>query len=124
MGPDTTSRHDAPGQPRGEIRVLPDPADLPGFSAEILLLGEHDIATAPELATAISAIEGSVLVDLGACTFLDSSVIGVLFSAARTRAQEGTRLELVAPPGNAAVVRTLELVHVRSALVVHEQRPG
>jgi anti-sigma B factor antagonist len=55
--------------------------------ARVVVLGEADIYTAPELKEALNAaIEGgatSVLVDLSGATFIDSTTLGVLMGAVR-----------------------------------------
>ena len=55
--------------------------------ARVVVFGEADIYTAPELKEALSgAIESgatSVLVDLSGATFIDSTTLGVLMSAVR-----------------------------------------
>jgi anti-anti-sigma factor len=94
------------------------------FAAIVSLRGEHDLATADEVARAIQAIDGNVLVDLSDCTFIDSTVIGVLFSTNDRLERDGRYLEVVAPAQNANVARTLELVRMRDVIVVHGVRPG
>ena len=93
------------------------------FAAVVSLRGEHDLATADELARAIQAIDGNVLVDLSDCTFIDSTVIGVLFASSQRLERDGRYLEVVAPMQNANVARTLELVRMRDVIVVHGVRP-
>jgi anti-anti-sigma factor len=95
-----------------------------GFAAVVSLRGEHDLATASEVSEAISAIAGNVLVDLSECTFIDSTVIGVLFARNQDSERAGHVLEVVVPPANTTVARTLGLVRMRDVIVVHEARPG
>jgi anti-anti-sigma factor len=94
------------------------------FAAIVSLRGEHDLATASLVSDAIGAIDGNVLVDLSECTFLDSTVIGVLFARNQELEQAGHFLEVVAPRENTRISRTLELVHMRDVIVVQEARPG
>jgi anti-anti-sigma factor len=109
---------------RTVIDVELRPEDERAFAAIVSLRGEHDLATATEVSDAISAIDGNVLVDLTDCSFLDSTVIGVLFARNLDLERAGSFLEVVVPPANASVARTLELVRMRDAIVVHEVRPG
>jgi anti-anti-sigma regulatory factor len=85
---------------------------------------EHDLATAPEVSDAIRAVDGNVLIDLSDCSFLDSTVIGVLFAANLELERARRFLEVVVPRANAGIARTLELVRMRDAIVVHEVRPS
>jgi anti-anti-sigma factor len=50
----------------------------------VALLGEHDISTVPALRTELDAAlaANANVVDLSEATFIDSSVVGVLFDAA------------------------------------------
>jgi anti-anti-sigma factor len=100
------------------------PAHERPFSAVVSLRGEHDLATAGEVEQTIRAIDGNVLVDLSDCSFIDSSVIGVLFAANQGLEREGRYLEVVVPPANANVARTLALVRMRDVIVVHGVRPS
>jgi anti-anti-sigma factor len=100
------------------------PAHERPFAAVVSLRGEHDLATADEVARAIQAIDGNVLVDLSGCTFIDSTVIGVLFAANQALEGNGRYLEVVVPVQNANVARTLELVRMRDVIVVHRVRPS
>lgn len=94
------------------------------YAAIVALCGEHDIATAPEVRQALERISGSVLVDLTRCEFIDSSAIGVLISASKTRARDGGSLELVVPPENTTIARTLHVAGVGDLLTVHPARPA
>jgi anti-anti-sigma factor len=102
------------------VEVLP-PA--PPYAAVVVLRGEHDLATRDAIAAALDPLEGDVLVDLGECTFIDSSVIGMLLASANRLRGAGHRLELVVPAGNDPIVRVLEIVDIASLVTVHERRP-
>jgi anti-sigma B factor antagonist len=93
------------------------------FAAVVSLHGEHDITTAPEVKQTIASIAGNVLVDLSACEFIDSSVIGVLIGGSRDLEREGRFLEIVVPPENESVARTLDVVRMRDLVVVHPVSP-
>jgi anti-anti-sigma factor len=109
-------------EPAVEVEIRP--AFGPTFAAVVTLRGEHDIATAPEIKTVIGSIAGSVLVDLTDCAFIDSSVIGALISTSQELEREGHFLELLAPPENKRIVRTLEIVQMSSLIVVHPVLPS
>lgn len=94
-------------------------------SATVTLSGEHDLDNARSVATALAeaASAASVLVDLTASTFIDSSVMRELLAASR-RAQEGDgRLELAVPPTDSAVRRALELAGI-APLIPLQERPS
>ena len=93
----------------------------PGI-AVVTLSGEHDLAGKPRLTDALATANArlNVLVDLSPCTFIDSSVIGALFSARSQLAARGGRLELVIPQEATAVRRVAELTMLSSLLTIHE----
>lgn len=94
----------------GVIRVLRETDGIVAVSLE----GEFDMANAPALEDQIDlALENGndVIVDLSEATFIDSSVIKVLFSGARAVA--GRNQTLVLQVATAPIVhRVLELVAV------------
>jgi anti-anti-sigma factor len=98
-------REPAPARVEVEFR----PARAPTFAAAIRLLGEHDMATIGTIKEALAPINGSVLVDLSDCAFIDSSAINVFVSDSHSRMREGHRLELFVPNENATVARTLQV---------------
>jgi anti-anti-sigma factor len=115
------------GEPRSSeptVHVELGPSREREFAAIVSLRGDHDLATSSQVSDAIRAIEGNVLVDLSGCTFLDSTVIGVLFARNQELEGSGRFLEIVAPRENTRIARTLELVRLRDVIVVHEARPG
>jgi stage II sporulation protein AA (anti-sigma F factor antagonist) len=76
-------------QPQLSIQVTGDAPVV------IRLAGELDMATAPALADALSAVDGEdVVVDCDALSFLDSSGISVLVGAHRDGARTGHHLTL------------------------------
>jgi anti-anti-sigma factor len=103
-----------------EVEFLPSRA--PAFAATVTLIGEHDLATSPQIRDALAPIDGNVLLDLSECDFIDSSVLYVIVSAMQEREREGKRLELVVPPGNVRVLRTLEITGVLDVVTVHPLR--
>ena len=104
----STLQHEDAHTPRA-IEVEFGPFDGSGFSARVRLFGEHDLATSHEVITTLASLEGNVLVDLAACEFIDSTIIGALLHDAQARGREGKRLELFVPPENTIVSRTLEV---------------
>jgi anti-anti-sigma factor len=95
------------------------PASSPAFAAIVHLCGEHDMATASEIAHALSSISGDVLVDLSECSFLDSSTVSVLLEDGRLRERNGHRLELLAPHASSSILRALEIMRVDRFLTMH-----
>lgn len=93
-------------------------------AAVLALRGEHDLSTTPEIAVALSRVTGDVLVDLSECTFIDSTVIGVLLRKAHEMTPAGSRLDLVVPATQVHVARTLEITGVDRLLTLHRQLPG
>jgi anti-sigma B factor antagonist len=66
--------------------------------ATVALRGEHEAYTADKLARRMDGLidEGvSVVVDLQAATFIDSTVVGVLLSAARRAAERQLGFQLL-----------------------------
>jgi anti-sigma B factor antagonist len=89
--------------------------------AIVTLRGEHDLHSWSEvtLALANASQRPHVLVDLSACTFLDSSMLTVLLVAAKQLRLRGGAL-LVAVPAGAQVRRIFELMNVDTLVAVHE----
>jgi anti-sigma B factor antagonist len=73
----------------------------------LLLQGEIDSYTAPELADRLAAEPPVEVLDLAGVTFIDSSGLRTLVEAHQARAETGSRLMLRAP--SAAVQRLLEI---------------
>ena len=65
--------------------------------------GEIDMASAPRLRECLSLLSGSIVVDLHAVSFLDSTGIGVLIDADNRLREDGGDLRLYQPRG---IVRT------------------
>lgn len=88
-------------------------------------IGEHDLATAPDLDTKLAEIEKTgttIVIDFSAATFIDSSIIGVTVKHARHHgSQPGEALVVVAPPGTAPR-RVLDLVHAEAYIELYEER--
>jgi anti-sigma B factor antagonist len=110
-----------------EAPTGPRPGVMVGFPqpgiAVVTLIGEHDVAGKQRLSEALrtaSVRPNDVLVDLSACTFIDSSVIGALFLARHQLADRGGRLELVIPPEAITVRRIADLTKLDSLVTIHQ----
>jgi anti-anti-sigma factor len=100
------------------------PLHVAGYAAIVMLRGEHDLATSDELVAALAPIAGNMLVDLSACEFVDSTVIGALISKSAALGRDGYRLELFVPAANAIVTRVIDVVGLRTLITVHEELPS
>jgi anti-sigma B factor antagonist len=72
-------------------------ADRPGGGSVATVLGELDVASAPELRRALEGpldADGEVELDLRACSFVDSIGIATLVMAARRLSEEGRTLTI------------------------------
>ena len=91
-------------------------------------VGELDLTTSPVLAEAADADlaerPASLVVDLTATTFLDSSGARTLAQLARRAAAEDVALQVVCPRRNTAVRMVIDLLDLRSVMTVLESVPG
>jgi anti-anti-sigma factor len=94
--------------------------DTGGYAAVVALRGEHDVATSEAVRVALRPLHGVVLVDLGDCEFIDSTIIETLLAYAQQLAAEGHHLELMLPPPRSVVARALELIKIRDAVYVRD----
>jgi anti-sigma B factor antagonist len=72
-------------------------AERPGGGSLATVLGELDVASAPELRRALERAldaEGDVELDLRACSFVDSIGIATLVMAARRLSEDGRTLRI------------------------------
>jgi anti-sigma B factor antagonist len=76
----------------------------------VAVAGEIDLATAPELRTALLAAEGDVTVDLAGVSFMDSSGLGALVAAQKHTVGSGHRF--VVRNETELVERTMKLTGV------------
>jgi anti-sigma B factor antagonist len=108
--------HDYP--PFEPARVLPPQSY--GDACVVPIRGEIDLAVAPLLAEVLDeAVERgarSLIADLSAVTFIDSSGLGALVSCARRLDELGGELIVVAD--NRAVVRAMEVLCLQQVVVV------
>jgi anti-anti-sigma factor len=107
-------------QPESAVEIEVRPPAAPRFAALIHCRGEHDLASGPKISEALATIHGNVLLDLSRCTFIDSTVIGILLRDAQQRKREGYTLELVVPRENRTIAHTLALVGAERTLAVHD----
>ncbi len=91
----------------------------PDGGVVVSVTGELDLATAPKLEEILAARpEGrQVVIDLGGCSFLDSSGVRVLATTANALAAEGGRLQLVVD--DAGIARILEITGIDTLIDVH-----
>ncbi|WP_051683679.1 STAS domain-containing protein [Blastococcus sp. URHD0036] len=87
--------------------------------------GELDIATAPQLAEAVTGVleagPASLVVDLTETTFLDSSGARQLVRTARAADRLGVALQVVCPTGNRPVRLVLDLLDLQQAVPIVEK---
>jgi anti-sigma B factor antagonist len=86
--------------------------------------GEMDMATAPELMTAVDGVQDGasrVIVDLTETTFLDSASINSLVRLQRDLGERGVAFSVVSPY-NAVVRKALEITNVIDQLGVVDSR--
>jgi anti-anti-sigma factor len=91
--------------------------------AVVVLRGEHDLTCQPGIAAALAPAlrRGNVLVDLEACTFLDSTVIATLLRATRQPQAVGV-LGLVVPPEAEIVCRIASLMRISAFVPIYPSR--
>jgi anti-sigma B factor antagonist len=95
---------------------------LAGGAVEIVVDGELDLSVGGQMQQAIErAGSGSMLIDLGACTFLDSTGIAVFLRARRLRDEDGGgRLVLHSP--SAQVLRVLTVTGLTGDGLMYRDR--
>jgi anti-sigma B factor antagonist len=100
----------------GELEI--DVEDVAGARI-VRVEGELDMATVGELENALGRIaaDDRVILDLTACTFLDSSAVRVLVATARAAGDAGGTLSLVA--SSPTIVRVLEISAVDTMVPLH-----
>lgn len=95
-----------------------------GSVATVMLSGEVDLATAPQLPAAVAQHRDAdlLVVDLTEVTFIDSTGVRMLLEADRHCAGRGSRLIVVV--GNGPVRRVLELCELDDRLAVVTDHPS
>jgi anti-sigma B factor antagonist len=93
----------------------------------LVLQGEHDLSTAPDVRAAVDeavASERDVIVDLSQTEFIDSSILGVLVAGYRSLNAEpepGRTFAVVTQP-DGPVTRLFELVSISDVIQVYPTR--
>jgi anti-sigma B factor antagonist len=86
--------------------------------------GELDLATAPELASALDAQlatgAGALVLDLTPTVFLDSSGARALMQASRKCVAAGVELHVICPRSNAPVRLVIDLLELERAIPIVE----
>ena len=90
-------------------------------TAVVIMRGEHDLDSQPAVMLALAAARdhGNVLVDLTACTFIDSSIINALLLASNRLRRRAGVLELVIGRDAHVVRRALQITRVDGMLPAH-----
>jgi len=88
------------------------------------LRGEHDLTTKEALSQALAraSAHSCLLVDLGACTFLDSTVIGLIVATCQRMWEQDRRLELVIPPEAEPIHRVMRVAGLATFVTIHATR--
>jgi anti-anti-sigma factor len=97
-------------------------SEISAGTTVMTLHGEYDIFTKYRLVEALERVADvpNVIIDLTPCTFLDSSVITVLFSRCYADRADHHRAMLVLPDTDGIVNRTIRLTRVGELLPVYE----
>ena len=86
------------------------------------VVGELDLATAPDLAAAVdealTASPPGLVIDLTATTFLDSTGCRQLAQCARAGKKAGVTVVVACPPTNTAVRRVLDFLEIQALVPV------
>lgn len=111
--------------PQGSNRATPPAIEVefhPAGVAVVKLRGEHDLRCKQALAEALTgaSAQANVLVDLSECTFIDSTIIGVLVLASTKLDHGGGRCEFIIPPEASSVRRVAQIAGLNEILVIHE----
>lgn len=91
----------------------------------LTLSGEHDLSTAPDLRRQLDGLiadRASVVIDLSAASFVDSSILGVILDGKRRAGDAGLGYAVVHSNGTSSVGRVLEITGLRTELPVHSER--
>jgi anti-anti-sigma factor len=88
------------------------------------LRGKHDLNSQAELADELARASKYpyLLVDLGECAFLDSTVMGLLVMMSQRMWERDCRLELVIPREATVLRRVLTVAGLTTFLTIHETR--
>ena len=101
---------DKPIRTDGQSSIVTD-AIAPAHHV-VRLLGDHDVATAhgirDALIAAIPPRDGHLTLDLSACTFLDSSVLGAIVTGAKHASDAG--IAFVVAGASPSIARVFQIV--------------
>jgi anti-anti-sigma factor len=105
-----------------EVKV----GDLEHGARTISVRGELDLSTAPELEGPLEQVlengDGSVLIDLSSCEFIDSTGIALIVRAWQRLDGDGASHSLVICSDNEQVRRVLEITGLELSIPVHSTR--
>ena len=90
----------------------------------VVLRGDLDLATAPELRECLVGVieEGArIVIDLESVTFLDSAGLGILVGGLKRARTYGGELELVC--SSSAVLKPIEITGLDRVFTIHRGRP-
>ena len=92
--------------------------------AVVFLYGEHDYGTREMLEGELAPLDGTVVIDLSGCAFLDSSIISIILSKHTQLEREGGHLEVIIRPTQEHLASLFGVLGLRDTLDVRdEQRP-
>jgi anti-sigma B factor antagonist len=100
---------------------------LVGGTRVLGVVGELDVATAPQVAVAGEAAlttRAPLVLDLSRCTFLDSTGCRSVGLVGRAAFAAGLAVALVSPPEVRAVRRVVDHVGLASLMPVHDSLEG
>ena len=87
----------------------------------VALRGDHDLSTKRHVSKALAGVRPGtpVVVDLTACTFVDSTIIGVFLDACRAGSRPAPAVAIVLPSDTSYVYRALTVVGLRDLIPLH-----
>ena len=113
--------HEQPRAGPAHITVQP----LSDDTIVVTLSGDHDLSCRAYLLDALdeSREEPHLIVDLTPCTFLDSTIMGVLLSTYIASQRASQRVAIVAPAPGSYASRALSVAGVADMLTMHASIP-
>jgi anti-sigma B factor antagonist len=112
---------DGSGPPPGPVTI----EIVSSTAAVVTLGGDHDVSSLEAIEDAFRVAGGgrNLLVDLSACTFIDSTIIKLLLRTMRGLEATGARFELVIDPTPSGhVSRVAALMGIAEVISTHETR--
>ena len=125
---DATERSDQAGDLLDGSGPPPGPVTIEIVSATaavVTLGGDHDVSSLESIEDAfrVAGAGRDLLVDLTACTFIDSTIIKLLLRTMRVLEATGARFELVIDPSPSGhVSRVAQLMGISEVIPTHETR--